>query len=133
MVWFWFQGLENEYQEEGQLLGQFVFDQDGESLQTFPVPVSSSASATGPCPLASAGPADLNRTVRRVRAGLWGWGAEPLALFPEEPLWDALHSLYGQACDDLLEPSGKGHLRPGPFLSDVSVGKVTGLGRVCVE
>ncbi|XP_036913868.1 SUN domain-containing protein 1 isoform X3 [Sturnira hondurensis] len=31
-------GLENEYQEEGQLLGQFVFDQDGESLQTFPVP-----------------------------------------------------------------------------------------------
>lgn len=30
-------GLENEYQEEGQLLGQFVFDQDGESLQTFPV------------------------------------------------------------------------------------------------
>lgn len=31
-------GLENEYQEEGQLLGQFVFDQDGESLQMFPVP-----------------------------------------------------------------------------------------------
>ncbi|XP_066198180.1 SUN domain-containing protein 1 isoform X3 [Saccopteryx leptura] len=31
-------GLENEYQEEGQLLGQFVFDQEGESLQMFPVP-----------------------------------------------------------------------------------------------
>ncbi|XP_045435714.1 SUN domain-containing protein 1 isoform X15 [Pipistrellus kuhlii] len=31
-------GLENEYQEEGQLLGQFMFDQEGESLQTFPVP-----------------------------------------------------------------------------------------------
>ncbi|XP_008154244.2 SUN domain-containing protein 1 isoform X6 [Eptesicus fuscus] len=30
-------GLENEYQEEGQLLGQFMFDQEGESLQTFPV------------------------------------------------------------------------------------------------
>ncbi|XP_035870575.1 SUN domain-containing protein 1 isoform X2 [Phyllostomus discolor] len=30
-------GLENEHQEEGQLLGQFVYDQDGESLQTFPV------------------------------------------------------------------------------------------------
>ncbi|XP_021563328.1 SUN domain-containing protein 1 [Carlito syrichta] len=28
-------GLENEYQEEGQLLGQFMYDQDGESLQMF--------------------------------------------------------------------------------------------------
>ncbi|XP_054401566.1 SUN domain-containing protein 1 isoform X9 [Pongo abelii] len=28
-------GLENEYQEEGQLLGQFTYDQDGESLQMF--------------------------------------------------------------------------------------------------
>lgn len=37
------QGLENEYEEEGQLLGQFTYAQDGESLQTFPVPVS-------PCP-----------------------------------------------------------------------------------
>ncbi|XP_059934346.1 SUN domain-containing protein 1 isoform X3 [Mesoplodon densirostris] len=31
-------GLENEYQEEGQLLGQFTYDQEGESLQTFPAP-----------------------------------------------------------------------------------------------
>lgn len=30
-------GLENEYQEEGWLLGQFVYDQDGESLQMFHV------------------------------------------------------------------------------------------------
>ncbi|XP_058141650.1 SUN domain-containing protein 1 isoform X13 [Dasypus novemcinctus] len=28
-------GLENEYQEEGLLLGQFTYDQDGESLQMF--------------------------------------------------------------------------------------------------
>ncbi|XP_064228097.1 SUN domain-containing protein 1 isoform X7 [Aotus nancymaae] len=28
-------GLENEYQEEGKLLGQFTYDQDGESLQMF--------------------------------------------------------------------------------------------------
>ncbi|XP_037669972.1 SUN domain-containing protein 1 isoform X7 [Choloepus didactylus] len=31
-------GLENEYQEEGLLLGQFTYDQDGESLQMFPAP-----------------------------------------------------------------------------------------------
>nr|XP_031327091.1 SUN domain-containing protein 1 isoform X8 [Camelus dromedarius] len=31
-------GLESEYQEDGQLLGQFTYDQDGESLQTFPAP-----------------------------------------------------------------------------------------------
>ncbi|XP_069920366.1 SUN domain-containing protein 1 isoform X3 [Oryctolagus cuniculus] len=31
-------GLENEYQEEGQLLGQFMYDQEGDSLQMFPVP-----------------------------------------------------------------------------------------------
>ncbi|XP_032728735.1 SUN domain-containing protein 1 isoform X5 [Lontra canadensis] len=30
-------GLDNEYQEEGQLLGQFVYDQEGESLQMFHV------------------------------------------------------------------------------------------------
>ncbi|XP_054549540.1 SUN domain-containing protein 1 isoform X5 [Talpa occidentalis] len=30
-------GLENEYQEEGQLLGQFTYDQEGESLQMFHV------------------------------------------------------------------------------------------------
>uniref|UniRef100_A0A452TJN9 Sad1 and UNC84 domain containing 1 n=1 Tax=Ursus maritimus TaxID=29073 RepID=A0A452TJN9_URSMA len=30
-------GLENEYQEEGQLLGQFMYDQEGESLQMFHV------------------------------------------------------------------------------------------------
>ncbi|XP_059753980.1 SUN domain-containing protein 1 isoform X2 [Balaenoptera ricei] len=31
-------GLENENQEEGQLLGQFTYDQEGESLQMFPAP-----------------------------------------------------------------------------------------------
>ncbi|XP_044289807.1 SUN domain-containing protein 1 isoform X2 [Varanus komodoensis] len=30
-------GLENEYQEEGELLGQYTYDQDGESLQMFQV------------------------------------------------------------------------------------------------
>ncbi|XP_075292183.1 SUN domain-containing protein 1-like [Opisthocomus hoazin] len=30
-------GLDNEYQEGGKLLGQYVYDQDGEPLQTFPV------------------------------------------------------------------------------------------------
>ncbi|KAM4820776.1 SUN domain-containing protein 1 isoform 2-T2 [Thomomys bottae] len=31
-------GLESEYEEEGQLLGQFTYDQDGESLQMFHTP-----------------------------------------------------------------------------------------------
>ncbi|XP_047635328.1 SUN domain-containing protein 1 isoform X12 [Phacochoerus africanus] len=31
-------GLEDEYQEEGQLLGRFTYDQEGESLQTFHIP-----------------------------------------------------------------------------------------------
>ncbi|XP_015974589.2 SUN domain-containing protein 1 isoform X4 [Rousettus aegyptiacus] len=31
-------GLENEYEEEGELLGQFVYDQEGESLQVFRAP-----------------------------------------------------------------------------------------------
>ncbi|XP_053707671.1 SUN domain-containing protein 1 isoform X1 [Synchiropus splendidus] len=30
-------GLDDEYQEEGKLLGQYVYQEDGESLQTFPV------------------------------------------------------------------------------------------------
>ncbi|XP_059718135.1 SUN domain-containing protein 1 isoform X5 [Haemorhous mexicanus] len=30
-------GLEDEYQEEGKLLGEYVYDQDGEPLQMFPV------------------------------------------------------------------------------------------------
>ncbi|XP_019492961.1 PREDICTED: SUN domain-containing protein 1 [Hipposideros armiger] len=37
-MWFCFQGLESEYEEEGQLLGQFTYDQEGESLQMFHVP-----------------------------------------------------------------------------------------------
>lgn len=49
-IWFCFQGLENEYQEEGQLLGQFMFDQEGESLQTFPVPVSTCHTHWSPAP-----------------------------------------------------------------------------------
>lgn len=34
------QGLDDEYQEEGKLLGQYVYEEDGESLQTFPVMVT---------------------------------------------------------------------------------------------
>lgn len=49
-IWFCFQGLENEYQEEGHLLGQFMFDQEGESLQTFPVPVSTCPTRWSPAP-----------------------------------------------------------------------------------
>ncbi|XP_042361559.1 SUN domain-containing protein 1 isoform X2 [Plectropomus leopardus] len=30
-------GLDDEYQEEGKLLGHYVYEEDGESLQTFPV------------------------------------------------------------------------------------------------
>ncbi|KAM7386872.1 hypothetical protein PAMA_009483 [Pampus argenteus] len=30
-------GLDDEYQEEGKLLGQYIYQEDGESLQTFPV------------------------------------------------------------------------------------------------
>ncbi|NXL44581.1 SUN1 protein, partial [Podilymbus podiceps] len=30
-------GLDDEYQEEGKLLGQYVYDEGGEPLQTFPV------------------------------------------------------------------------------------------------
>ncbi|NWW86819.1 SUN1 protein, partial [Rhynochetos jubatus] len=30
-------GLDNEYQEEGKLLGQYVYDEEGEPLQMFPV------------------------------------------------------------------------------------------------
>ncbi|XP_070703628.1 SUN domain-containing protein 1 isoform X2 [Pempheris klunzingeri] len=30
-------GLDNEYQEEGKLLGHYTYQEDGESLQTFPV------------------------------------------------------------------------------------------------
>ncbi|XP_039216443.1 SUN domain-containing protein 1 isoform X2 [Crotalus tigris] len=36
-------GLENEYQEEGILLGQYTYDQDGEPLQMFPVTISEKA------------------------------------------------------------------------------------------
>ena len=33
-------GLDDEQQEEGQLLGQFVYEEDGDALQTFLVSVS---------------------------------------------------------------------------------------------
>lgn len=35
-----FQGLETEYQEEGQPLGRFTYDQEGDSLQMFHTLVS---------------------------------------------------------------------------------------------
>lgn len=34
------QGLDDEYQEEGKLLGKYVYDEGGEPLQMFPVMVS---------------------------------------------------------------------------------------------
>lgn len=33
------QGLDDEYQEEGKLLGDYTYQEDGESLQIFPVMV----------------------------------------------------------------------------------------------
>ena len=56
-----FQGLENEYQEEGQLLGQFTYDQEGESLQMFAAPVRTSHFLRVPGSLATvlaSGPTD---------------------------------------------------------------------------
>lgn len=35
-----FQGLDDENQERGKLLGTYTYDEDGEALQTFPVTVS---------------------------------------------------------------------------------------------
>lgn len=77
-IWFCFQGLENEYQEEGQLLGQFMFDQEGESLQTFPVPVSTChAHWSQPWPQ-SAGPAAcLSKLPEGVAQPREGSGAPP--------------------------------------------------------
>lgn len=37
------QGLDDEYQEEGKLLGHYTYQEDGESLQTFPVMVTEEA------------------------------------------------------------------------------------------
>lgn len=35
-----FQGLDDENQERGQLLGAYTYDQDGDAVQTFAVTVS---------------------------------------------------------------------------------------------
>lgn len=56
-----FQGLENEYQEEGQPLGRFTYDQEGESLQMFAAPVRTSCFLHTPGSLATvpaSGPTD---------------------------------------------------------------------------
>lgn len=37
------QGLDDEYQEEGKLLGHYTYQEDGESLQSFPVMVTNEA------------------------------------------------------------------------------------------
>lgn len=37
------QGLDDEYQEEGKLLGHYTYQEDGESLQSFPVTVTDEA------------------------------------------------------------------------------------------
>lgn len=34
------QGLDDEYQEEGKLLGHYTYQENGESLQSFPVMVT---------------------------------------------------------------------------------------------
>uniref|UniRef100_A0A8C2PKR1 SUN domain-containing protein n=1 Tax=Capra hircus TaxID=9925 RepID=A0A8C2PKR1_CAPHI len=46
-------GLENEYQEEGQPLGRFTYDQEGESLQMFAAPVRTSCFLHTPGSLAT--------------------------------------------------------------------------------
>ena len=40
------QGLDDEYQEEGKLLGQYTYQEDGEALQMFPVMVTEEAFRT---------------------------------------------------------------------------------------
>ena len=40
------QGLGDEYQEEGKLLGEYVYQEDGDSLQTFPVMVTKTNTCT---------------------------------------------------------------------------------------
>lgn len=42
-VCFFVQGLDDEYQEEGKLLGHYTYEEDGESLQSFPVMVTEEA------------------------------------------------------------------------------------------
>lgn len=37
------QGLDDEYQEEGKLLGQYTYQEDGEALQMFQVMVTEEA------------------------------------------------------------------------------------------
>ena len=37
------QGLDDESQERGELLGTYTYDEDGEALQTYPVTVSTAA------------------------------------------------------------------------------------------
>lgn len=67
-----FQGLENEYQEEGQLLGQFTYDQEGESLQMFSAPVrilgftQASGSRVSSLLPASTGPANTHENAHGV-------------------------------------------------------------------
>lgn len=39
-VYFCFQGLDDESQERGKLLGTYTYDEDGEALQTYAVTVS---------------------------------------------------------------------------------------------
>lgn len=40
------QGLDDEYQEEGKLLGQYTYQENGEALQMFPVMVTEEAFPT---------------------------------------------------------------------------------------
>lgn len=39
-MFVYIQGLDDEYQEEGKLLGHYTYQEDGESLQSFPVLVT---------------------------------------------------------------------------------------------
>lgn len=40
LIGFCFQGLEDPSEENGQLLGSFTYEEDGEAVQTFAVTVS---------------------------------------------------------------------------------------------
>lgn len=76
-----FQGLENEYQEEGQLLGRFTYDQEGESLQMFVAPVRPCVSCTFRGPLPQSQPRDP-QILTELPTGREG---RPLTSGPELP------------------------------------------------
>lgn len=118
-----------------------MFDQDGESLQTFPVPVSTCAPHTGaqfPHPLEPAGPAEVNGRSE----GLWEREAELPAFLLREPfsvrvtphVSRAGTVLVSRALCALLDDSARRGKCQSPFgylLSDGTVGKRWARGCSC--